>query len=92
MIDRNTKQLKAGDVLVPVYEEYDIHTGVGTEITGKSITWKEDTKVAEAPLPNGTYLSYISLVDVRGDTYDMQVVSFKIDNGTMGNAEVVKMP
>jgi hypothetical protein len=37
-------------------------------------------------------MSYISLVDARGDVYDMQVVSFNIKNGTMGNAEVVKMP
>ena len=92
LIDRNTKQLKAGDVLIPVYEEYDIHTGVGTQITGQSITWKEDSKVAEEPLPDGTYMSYISLVDARGDVYDMQVVSFDIKNGIMGNAEIVKMP
>ena len=92
LIDRNTKQLNVGDTLVPVYEQYDIHTGVGTEITGQSITWKEDSKVAEEALPDGTYMSYISLVDARGDAYDMQVTSFDIKNGTMGNAEIVKMP
>ena len=37
-------------------------------------------------------MSYISLVDARGDVYDMQVTSFEIDNGTMGKDEVVKMP
>lgn len=92
LADRKNTQLKEGDILVPVYEEYNIHTGVGTEITGESITWSEDTKVVDAPLPDGTYMSYISLVDARSDAYDMQVVSFEIDNGTMGNAEVVKMP
>ena len=92
MIDRNTKQLNVGDTLIPVYEQYDIYTGVGTEITGESITWKEDSKVEEGTLPNGTYMSYISLVDARGDVYDMQVVSFDIKNGTMSNAEAVKMP
>jgi hypothetical protein len=91
MIDRNTKQLNVGDTLIPVYEEYDIHTGVGTEITGESITWKEDSKVAEEALPDGTYMSYISLVDARGDVYDMQVTSFEIHNGTMCNGEIVKM-
>ena len=92
MIDRNTKQLNVGDILIPVYEQYDIHTGVGTQITGQSITWKEDSKVAEAPLPDGTYMSYISLVDARGDVYDMQVTTFDINNGTMGNGKIVKMP
>jgi hypothetical protein len=92
MIDRNTKQLNVGDTLIPVYEEYDIHTGVGTQITGRSITWKEDSKVEEGQLPDGDYMSYISLVDARGDVYDMQVVSFDIKNGTMGNSEIVKMP
>ena len=92
LADRSNTQLNDGDVLVPVYEEYNIHTGVGTEITGESITWKEDTKVVDAALPDGTYMSYISLVDARSDAYDMQVVSFEIDNGTMGKAEVVKMP
>ena len=92
LIDRNIKQLNVGDTLIPVYEEYDIHTGVGTEITGQSITWKEDTKVEEGALADGTYMSYISLVDARGDVYDMQVVSFEIKNGTMGNSEIVKMP
>ena len=65
---------------------------MGTEITGQSITWKEDSKVAETPLPDGTYMSYISLVDARGDAYDMQVTAFDIKNGTMSNGEVVKMP
>jgi hypothetical protein len=37
-------------------------------------------------------MSYISLVDARGDVYDMQVISFEMDEGTMGDAEVVKMP
>ena len=92
MADWNNTLLKAGDTLVPVWEEYDIHTGVGKEVTGQSITWKEDSKVAEAPLPDGAYMSYISLVDARGDVYDMQVVSFDIKNGTMGNSEIVKMP
>jgi hypothetical protein len=92
MIDRNTKQLNVGDTLIPVYEAYDIHTGVGTQITGQSITWKEDSKVAEEPLPDGAYMSYISLVDARGDAYDMQVTTFDIRNGTMGNGKVVKMP
>lgn len=92
MIDRNTKLLNVGDTLIPVYEEYDIHTGVGTQITGRSITWKEDSKVEEGQLPDGDYMSYISLVDARGDVYDMQVISFEMDEGTMGDAEVVKMP
>lgn len=92
MIDRNIKQLNVGDILIPVYEQYDIHTGVGQEITGESITWKADSKVEEGALSDGTYMSYISLVDARGDVYDMQVVSFEIENGIMGNAEVVKMP
>ena len=92
LADRNNTQLKDGDILVPVYEQYDIHTGVGTEITGESITWREDTKIAEGALPDGNYMSYISLVDARGDVFDMQVVSFQIANGTMGKAEVVKIP
>ena len=92
MIDRSTKQLNVGDTLIPIYEQYDIHTGVGTQVTGRSITWKEDSKVTEEALPDGTYMSYISLVDARGDAYDMQVTSFDIKNGTMGNAEIVKMP
>ena len=92
MIDRSTKQLNVGDTLIPVYEQYDIHTGVGTQVTGRSITWKEDSKVEEGQLPDGDYMSYISLVDARGDVYDMQVISFEMDEGTMGDAEVVKMP
>ena len=92
LADRKNTQLKNGDILVPVYVKYNIHTGVGTEITGESIVWQEDTKIEEGALPDGTYMSYISLVDARGDVYDMQVVSFEIDNGTMGKAEVVKMP
>ena len=92
LADRNNTQLKAGDKLVPIYKEYNIHTGVGTEITGESITWKDDTKIAEGQLPDGTYMSYISLVDARGDMYDMQVVSFDIVNGVMGNGKIVKMP
>lgn len=92
LADRKNTQLKDGDILVPVYEEYNIHTGVGTEITGESITWKEDTKVVDAALPDGTYMHYIRLVDARGDAYDMQVISFEIDNGTTKNGEIVKMP
>ena len=92
LADRSTTQLEPGDTLVPIYEEYDIRTGVGTQVNGKEITYKENIKIAEKKLPDGDYMSYISLVDARGDVYDMQTVSFRISNGTMGNAEIVKMP
>jgi hypothetical protein len=92
LADRSTTQLQPGDTLVPIYEAYDIHTGVGTRVNGEKITYKENIKIAERKLPDGIYMSYISLVDARGDVYDMQVTSFHIKNGTMGNAEAVKMP
>lgn len=92
LADRSNTQLKPGDTLVPIYETYDIQTGVGTEVNGEEITYQEDVKIAEQKLPDGDYMSYISLVDARGDVYDMQVISFNIQNGTMGNGEVVKMP
>ena len=92
LADRSNTQLAPGDTLVPIYEEYDIHTGTGTQVAGKKITYKEDIKIAEAVLPDGDYMSYISLVDARGDVYDMQVTSFEIKNGTMGNGKIAKMP
>ena len=92
MADRTTTQLNPGDILVPVYEEYDIQTGMGTLVTGESITYKEDIQIAEEQLPDGDYMHYISLVDARGDVYDMKVVSFQIKNGTMTNGAIVKMP
>ena len=92
MADRATTQLKPGDILVPVFEEYDIYTGTGTQVTGEEILYKENIKIAEQKLPDGDYMNYISLVDARGDVYDMQVVSFEMDNGTMKNGAVVKIP
>ena len=92
MADRTTTQLKSGDTLLPIYDAYDIHTGVGTMITDDKITYKEGIEISEKDLPDGDYMSYISLVDARGDAYDMQVVSFQIKNGTMTNGALVKMP
>lgn len=92
LVDRNTRDLKPGDILKPIYEQYDIHTGVGTEIYGKEIIYREDTEVVDAKLPDGSYMSYISFMDARGDVYDMQVVSFTMENATMGNGQIVKMP
>ena len=92
LADRTTTQLEPGDTLVPIFEEYDIHTGAGIQVDGDEIIYKEDIKIAEQKLPDGTYMNYISLVDARGDVYDMQVTSFDIKNGTMGNGEIVKMP
>ena len=92
LADRDNIQLNEGDILVPIYENYDIRTGVGHEVSGEEITYRADSVVSEKPLPDGTYMSYISLVDARGDVYDMQVTSFEIHNGVMGNPEIVKMP
>lgn len=92
LADRTTTQLEPGDILVPVFEEYDIHTGTGYQMSGEEIVYKEGIKIAEQKLPDGEYMSYISLVDARGDVYDMQVTSFEMNNGTMRNGEIVKMP
>ena len=61
-------------------------------MSGEEIIYKEGIKIAEQKLPDGEYMSYISLVDARGDVYDMQVTSFEMNNGTMSNGEIVKMP
>lgn len=92
LADRTTTQLEPGDTLVPVFEEYDIHTGTGYQVSGKEILYKEGLEIVEKKLPDGEYMSYISLVDARGDVYDMQVTSFEMKNGTMCNGEIVKMP
>jgi hypothetical protein len=92
LADRTTTQLEPGDTLVPVFEEYDIHTGTGYQVSGEEIIYKDDIRIEEQKLPDGEYMSYISLVDARGDVYDMQVISFEMNNGTMKNGEIVKMP
>ena len=66
------------------------HTHIQLDI--RPLRNPQNIKIAEQKLPDGAYMSYISLVDERGDVYDMQVTSFEIKNGTMTKADVVKMP
>lgn len=84
---KNTIDLNFGDRIVPMYETYDEENEQWSIQYGEEIRYDENTKLAEEILNNGEYVSYISIVDFRGDIYELPEVSFEIKNGAMANAK-----
>lgn len=83
---RFTEELKSGDTITLIYETYNMETGVAGNESGDTITYTENTKVEDAVLKNGKYISFITLVDARGDEYNLPTVSFDMKDGKMQGA------
>lgn len=85
---KNTTELKSGDKITPVYETYDLETGQASVEPGETIEYDGNIKIEERSLKKGEYLSYISITDARGDTYELPAVSFSIRNGRIQDAKL----
>ena len=85
---RYTEELKYGDEIAVVYENYSMETGVAGNGASDKITYTENTKVEELTLKDGKYISFITMTDARGDDYNLPTVSFDMKDGSMQSAEV----
>ena len=85
---RYTEELKPGDAIAAIFETYDLETGVAGNDSGDRITYTENTKVEEIVLKDGQYISFVTMIDARGDEYNLPIVSFEMKNGKMQKAAV----
>ena len=91
LADRNTETLNPGDAIAPIYNSYDMSTGAAEMVTGDTFIYREETELVEKELPQGEYISYISLTDARGEIYSLPVVSFELDGGVISDAENMEL-
>lgn len=85
---RSTIELKYGHKFSPVYTVYDLETGAGSRVIGDEIRYDDNVKIEEKKVPNGQYISYLSITDARGDVFELPMVSFEIKNGKIVSAEL----
>ena len=82
MINNKTEaNSPVGCKLTPIYTEEDLYTGNRTDREGKTIKFRESSEITMKPLPDGTYLSRISIEDQRGDTYSSAILDVRISGG-----------
>lgn len=91
MADRITTNLGYGDRITPVYVSYDMETGSSSVEEGETVIFRESSSIVDGVLPNGQYISYVSITDARGEVYTMPAVSFNINNGAMTDAQTMEL-
>ena len=86
----NTKmnlELKAGDMITPVYSVQNFTSGEKSEVNGKSVRFGSSTGIMRKSLKNGYYPGVIAIFDQRGDEYYSQVVGHTVSGGKISKTE-----
>lgn len=88
--DRSGITLKDGDKITPIYRYSSLGSMDSPNETqskkGKSFKYHNNSKVDMKALSDGTYLSCLTVKDVRGDEYYSAVVEMEIKNNIVKNA------
>ena len=82
---RSNEEVEYGAKITPVYKTANFaDNSTGTQ-NGKSVTFKENTRLKREAMPAGTYLSAAVITDPRGDSYYSAVLSSKMAGSAMGS-------
>lgn len=76
---RNIREIKKGDVIVPIYTAVDGETGETEEIYGDKYKVKKGFNVWEPELTAGDYVSNFSIIDTYGSTKYLDYMDFHVD-------------
>ena len=82
---RSNEEVEYGAKITPVYKTANFDdNSTGTQ-NGKSVTFKENTRLKREAMPSGSYLSTAVITDPRGDSYYSAVLSSKMAGNAMGS-------
>ena len=82
---RSNEEVEYGAKITPVYKTANFDdNSTGTQ-NGKSVTFKENTRLKREAMPSGSYLSTAVITDPRGDCYYSAVLSSKMAGNAMGS-------
>ncbi len=90
-VGRSEIALQEGDKITPLYESSTIdamETFDDTTAKGDSFTYHSNSEVKFDALEDGTYLSYVTVKDVRGNEFYSKVIEFNIRNGSIKDTQV----
>ncbi|MBR6325970.1 MAG: Clostripain family protein [Lachnospiraceae bacterium] len=76
---RNTTELKAGDVIVPLYDAYAMDSDDEFYYAGEEYVFDGDTGLIWTWLSDGVYLFGFSIDDIYGDYYVTDFVCFEVE-------------
>ena len=76
---RNTTELKAGDVIVPLYDAYAMDSDDEFYFAGEEYVFDGDTGLIWTSLSDGVYLFGFSIDDIYGDYYVTDFVCFEVE-------------
>ena len=89
ILARSIKPINKGDKIKPVYKT---ETGMWLQQnydTGKTIKYKNNSQIiSEKTLPDGKYLQFVEVSDIRGDVYNTPIVEIEIKNGEISSREI----
>ena len=89
LIGRDLVPLKQGSIYYPEYQ-YSNLDGYSTSTTGGSpVTIDENLSFSYQPLPDGKYLAYVVVEDLRSDQYFTPVFQYTMEDGEIVATEVM---
>ena len=89
IIGRDLVPMKQGSIFYPEYQYSNID-GYGTStIGGDPVTVDENLSFSYKTLPDGKYLAFVVVEDLRSDQYFTPVFQYTLENGQITDTEVM---
>ena len=89
LIGRDLVPMKQGSIFYPVYRYSNLNSYGTSTMGGAPVTVDEDLNFSYQPLPDGKYLSYVVVEDLRSDKYYTPVFQYTLEDGRITETEVM---
>ena len=89
LIGRDLVPMKQGSIFYPVYRYSNLNSFGTSTMGGSSVTVDENLTFSYQPLPDGKYLAYVVVEDLRSDKYYTPVFQYTLEDGRITETEVM---
>ena len=86
LLGRNLVSLKPDTIVMPVYDTRNLNSNSRTKTTGDVVTIDDKTSFEFKKLPDGTYLAYGTVQDLRSDKYYTPIYKVTVKDGKIAEA------
>jgi len=80
---RTNEEVQSGAKITPVYKTANMTDNSTSNEKGRTVTFRENTRLSLEALPSGNYLNAAVISDSRGDSYYSAVIGSRMAGSTM---------
>ena len=89
LIGRDLVPMKQGSIYYPEYQSSNLDGYAASKTGGTPVTVDENLSFSYQPLPDGKYLAYVVVEDLRSDKYYTPVFKYTIQDGVITDTVVM---